>query len=73
MRCVPAFKDMDDLKGEIHHMAGGMLGEYIGKAMNYTPAVKQTGRQIIQFAIDEPNLFKLVFMPNNGECRINNC
>ena len=21
-----AFKDMDDLKGEIHHMAGGMLG-----------------------------------------------
>ena len=39
------------------------------RAMCYTPAFKQLGMQMILFAMEEPRLYRLLFMEGNGEAK----
>ena len=61
------FKDMNELKNEVRSKAEDMLNEYLSRAENYEPLYKQAVKETIQFASDEPNLFYLIFMTDNGE------
>ena len=57
-----AFENMDDLKREVRKAVGRIIEEYASKSMDYDPPFKKAGLQIIQFAINEPNLYKMIFM-----------
>ena len=61
------FKDMSKLKNEVRSKAETLLNEYLSRAENYEPLYKQAVKETIQFASDEPNLFYLLFMTENGE------
>lgn len=62
-----AFKNMEELHKEVQKMAMQMFESYVHDAVNYTPAFKYVGVKLIQFAKEEPNLFRLIYMREHGE------
>ena len=54
------YKDMDELKKDVCDKAQASFDAYMAKADEYTPQFKQQGILLIQFAKDEPEIFKLV-------------
>lgn len=56
-----AFKNMDELHDEVYKAALKEYSDYISDAVNYTPAFKQFGIRLINFAKTQPNLFKLIY------------
>lgn len=58
------FNSMDEIVQEIIRSARELYAEYINKGLCQTeiPAFKGVGMQYIQFAIDEPKLFQVLFM-----------
>ena len=56
------FKNMHEVKLEVRKLAMQKFERYVADALNYSPAFKQFGNQMIQFAKKEPKLFKLLFM-----------
>lgn len=56
------FKNMEEVQEELKKAAKQVFNRYVGKAMEYTPAIKQVGVLMIRFASEEPKLFQLLFM-----------
>lgn len=59
------FKNMDELQGEVKKAAMKRFETYAEKAMHYTPIFKQVGMQMVLFAVEEPELYQLLFMQEN--------
>lgn len=60
------FEDMEELKCAVTERAKATFDEYINVAEGYNPAFKKRGMQWVKFAQDEPMLFRLLFMCDNG-------
>ena len=58
------FKSMDEVQQEVVIAARKLYTEYVNSGLCQTeiPAFKGVGMQYIQFALDEPKLFQLLFM-----------
>lgn len=57
-----AFKNMEELQGEVRKRALKEFESYVQDALNYTPAFKYVGMKMVEFAMKEPKLFQLVYM-----------
>lgn len=64
-----AFENMEELKKEVYCMAKAKCFNYMRECVNYKPAFKEFGLRWIQFALNEPNLYKLIFL---GDGKSNN-
>jgi len=62
-----AFKNMEELQNEVRKMALGEFESYVKDALNYTPAFKYVGMKMVEFAMKEPQLFRLVYMREHDE------
>lgn len=57
-----AFKNMEELQLEVRKVALHEFEAYVSDALNYTPAFKYVGLKMVEFAVNEPKLFQLVYM-----------
>ncbi len=57
-----AFKNMEELYAEVRKAALKEFEKYVSDALNYTPAFKYVGMKMVEFAMNEPKLFQLVYM-----------
>lgn len=60
------FRDMEELRVGVMARAKATFDKYINEAEGYTPAFKKRGMQWVKFAQEEPMLFRLLFMCDNG-------
>lgn len=60
------FRDMEELKAAVAARAKATFDSYVAVAEEYDPAYKMRGMQWVKFAQDEPMLFRLLFMCDNG-------
>lgn len=56
------FKNMEEVQQLVIEAAKALYKEYVDKGLTEVPAFKGVGTQYILFAINEPNLFQLLFM-----------
>lgn len=63
------FENMEEVQNRVKAAAWEKFESYTAKAMNYTPAFKQVGMQMVLFAVEEPKLYQLLFMQENSEVR----
>jgi hypothetical protein len=56
------FKNMTEVQAEVVNATKSVYAEYVQEGLKEPLAFKGVGMQYIQFAKDEPNLFKLLFM-----------
>lgn len=61
-----AFKNMEEVQQAVRDAAMDRFVSYAQKAVRYTPAFKQMGMQMLLFAREEPRLYELLFMKNDG-------
>ncbi|MBQ8781565.1 MAG: TetR/AcrR family transcriptional regulator [Oscillospiraceae bacterium] len=61
------FKNMDEVFAEVRLAALARFDEYAEKAKGYTPVFKQMGLQMILFAIEQPKLYRLIYMTEKPE------
>lgn len=61
------FQNMSELQSEVRNLALKEFEKYVADAVNYTPAFKQFGVQMIKFATEEPQLFRILYMDVNEE------
>ena len=57
-----AFKNMEEVHGEIRKLAMKEFEACVKDALNYTPAFKYVGMKMIEFSMKEPKLFQLLYM-----------
>lgn len=57
-----AFENMEQVNEAAKQAARDLYGEYVKVGLKETPAFKGVGTQYIRFAIEEPKLFRLLFM-----------
>lgn len=62
-----AFKSMDELKEEVRKSAAEYFESYAGDFADFDPAFKKMGMMMISFAINEPMLYRLLFMQEKTE------
>lgn len=62
-----AFKNMEEVQQEIRKAAMREFEEYVRDALKYTPAFKYVGMRMIEFAMNEPKLFQLLYMREHDE------
>lgn len=62
-----AFQNMNEVRREVRKLAMREFENYVADALNYTPAFKQFGVQMIKFATEEPQLFRVLYMEVNQE------
>ena len=62
-----AFKNMEEVHGEVRSKALKEFESYVSDAMNYKPVFKYVGMKMIEFAMREPKLFQLVYMREHDE------
>ena len=56
------FKNMDEVFSEVRTAALAKFDEYAKRAESYTPVFKQIGLQMILFAVEQPKLYRLLYM-----------
>jgi AcrR family transcriptional regulator len=56
------FKNMEEVQQSAVEEAKALYKEYVNRGLAEIPAFKGVGTQYIHFAINEPNLFQLLFM-----------
>lgn len=56
------FKNMEEVQQSVIETAKTVYKAYVDKGLTEVPAFKGVGTQYILFAINEPNLFQLLFM-----------
>lgn len=61
------FQNMEELQSEIIRCAKSLYAEYVKKGLAQELAFKGVGIQYILFAIQEPKLFQLLFMSEQGQ------
>ena len=62
-----AFKNMEELHEEVRKVAMKEFEAYVSDAVNHTPAFKYVGMKMIEFAMKEPKLFRLLYMCEHDE------
>lgn len=62
-----AFANMEEVQQSAVSAAKALYKEYVEKGLSETPAFKGVGMQYIQFAVNEPKLFQLLFMTEQTE------
>ncbi len=60
------FRDMGELRGEVVAAAKEVYTSYVKEGLKFTPPFKGVGISYIKFASEEPQLFRLLFMDENG-------
>lgn len=60
------FENMEQVQREVRRAAQERFQSYTEKSAGYTPAFKQMGMQVVLFAMEEPRLYELLFMKNDG-------
>lgn len=63
------FSSMQEVADEVKTAAMNRFENYAHKTDADTPIFKQVGMQMILFAKEEPNLYQLLFMSQNGDVR----
>ena len=66
------FDSMDDVVREVIARAKSLYSQYVSTGLASVPAFKGVGTQYIQFAIKEPQLFRLLFMTVNEQANLGN-
>lgn len=61
------FDSMHQVQVEVRRAAMAQFESYADKVKHITPAFKQAGMQMIRFALEEPNLYRLCFMTGGGQ------
>lgn len=61
------FKSMEEVQCEVLCYAKELYNQYISEGLKENPAFKGVGKAYIQFAIEEPKLFQLMFMSEQKE------
>ena len=62
-----AFKNMEELQLAVRDRAMQEFESFIREALNYTPAFKYVGVRMVQFSMQEPKLFQLLYMREHEE------
>lgn len=62
-----AFKSMDELKDEVRKSAAEFFENYAGDFASYDPAFKKMGMMMVSFGINEPMLYRFLFMQEKSE------
>ena len=62
-----AFKNMEEVQQEVRVLALKEFESYVSDALNFTPAFKYVGMKMIEFAMREPKLFRLIYMQEREE------
>ncbi len=62
-----AFKNMEEVLLEVRKAALARFEVYARRAMNFTPVYKELGVQMILFATEQPELYRLLFMTEKPE------
>lgn len=57
-----AFKNMEELQQAVRDRAMKEFEAYVKDAVNYVPGFKYVGMKMVEFAMKEPNLFRLLYM-----------
>ncbi|MDD7428882.1 MAG: helix-turn-helix domain-containing protein [Oscillospiraceae bacterium] len=63
------FKSMDEVNAEVRKAAMKRFEGYTRKAEGFTPIFKQVGLQMILFAVEQPKLYRLLFMSENSDVK----
>lgn len=63
------FTNMEEVQLEIYNEAKKLLRSYFQTSQQFSPEFKKIGMMMIQFAIDEPKLFQLLFMKEDEETK----
>lgn len=63
------FRSMHEVKLEVRKLAMKEYEKKVADALNYSPAFKQFGIQMIQFAKENPKLFQLLYMQEHEKCQ----
>ena len=61
------FKNMDEVFAEVRKAALARFDEYAKKAECYKPVFKQIGLQMLMFAMEQPKLYRLIYMSERPE------
>lgn len=61
------FKNMEEVHEAVIEAAKRVYKGYIEKGIPQTPAFQGVGEQYVRFVVEEPNLFKLLFMSEKEE------
>lgn len=61
------FQSMKELQQEVRKLAMKEFVDYVGNILDYTPSFKRFGMQMISFAMEEPQLFRILFMEESKE------
>ena len=56
------WKSMDELREEVRQLAKQKYHEYMEGIFDYAPAFKEFGMRWVSFALEEPNLYRLLFL-----------
>lgn len=56
------FKNMEDVKQEVRALAAEEFRAYLSDYQEYTPAFKRIGMMIVRYGMQEPEMFKLLFL-----------
>lgn len=59
---------MDELVKEVEKEGMRVFSDYIAKGQNYSPVFKAVGIKMLEFAGDNPNLFKFLFVRDISRC-----
>ena len=62
-----AFSSIEELRAAVFERAYATYEEYAREAADMTPAFKSAGLKYIQFAKEEPELFKMIFVSSDDE------
>jgi len=58
--------NLEAIREDVRKAAEKEVENYVKDAINYIPAFKEYGMRLIRYAMNEPNLFKLVFLSENS-------
>lgn len=61
------FQNMQEVKMEVRKRAMKEFESYVADALHYTPAFKQFGIKMVEFARKEPKLFRILYMQEHEE------
>ncbi len=64
-----AFKNMEEVLIEVRKAALERFEVYARRAMNFTPVYKELGMQMVLFAVEQPKLYRLLFMTEKPEAQ----
>lgn len=63
------FNNMKEVLDEVYNSAMNLFSEYVNKKNYDVPLFKQIGISMIEFAINEPKLYQLLFMSEHDKDR----